>query len=293
MCRVTARVLATVPGTWSMPAPVPCEAWTSYNAVALRRFPGDAAYAYRTGRIAIDADGAPNAYQPQDRGFNALANAGFPNGGWRSVLVADPNDPSRPFVQEAGEFAGFFLSMTSLQDHARRYGPRPLHRRARRALRLRFFAVKGTGRLGALGMARNLSSGQTSPMVFADVGGHDDDLGEISIKLAENLGGHDVNPRNGHGALRGPFVYVVFPGTEADPPGRSPPIGCGGGRERGWNGSVAGTPCWPAWEGPDAGACHRRLRIAALAARGRRGSCTCRVKCTVRCRHPARHSLHL
>jgi hypothetical protein len=43
-------------------------------------------------------------------------------------------------------------------------------------------------------------------------------LGEVSIKLAENLGGIDVNPRTGAGMPRGPFAYVVFPGSESAPP---------------------------------------------------------------------------
>jgi hypothetical protein len=81
-----------------------------------------------------------------------------------------------------------------------------------------FFKMAGTGRLGVLGVARNLSSGQTSPMIFADVGAANHKLGEVSIKLAENLGGHDVNPRTGGGAPRGPFAYIIFPDSEAAPP---------------------------------------------------------------------------
>ena len=45
--------------------------------------------------------------------------------------------------------------------------------------------MAGTGKLGVLGVARNLSTGETSPMIFADVGPRDHALGEVSVKLAE------------------------------------------------------------------------------------------------------------
>lgn len=86
----------------------------------MRKFPGSDAYFYVTERMAIDADGAPNAYHPHDTGLDALANAGFPNGGWKSILAVDPLDPTTPFVQTVGPFAGFFVSKTTLQDPTRK-----------------------------------------------------------------------------------------------------------------------------------------------------------------------------
>src|SRR5215472_16901373 len=88
-----------------------CEPWTSYNGVPLVHLSGTRSYAYRIDSMAIDADGVPNAYHPQDRGLDSLANAGYPNGDWPSVLVTDPDDSSRPYVQPSGEFAGYFLAM--------------------------------------------------------------------------------------------------------------------------------------------------------------------------------------
>jgi len=130
-----------------------CDAFASYKAVALKRFSDSRTYAYRTTNIAIDADGAPNAYDPKDRGIDALANAGFPNGGWESVLVADPSNPSTPFVQTSGEFAGFFVSMTTLQDRARAKTDPTRYVDARTVPYVvfpgRFFAMAGTGRRGA------------------------------------------------------------------------------------------------------------------------------------------------
>jgi hypothetical protein len=62
---------------------------------------------------------APNAYHPDNRGIDDLSNANDPNGDWRSVLTEDPDDPSRPYVQSSGEFAGSFVSKTSLEDQTR------------------------------------------------------------------------------------------------------------------------------------------------------------------------------
>jgi hypothetical protein len=40
----------------------------------------------------------------------------------------------------------------------------------------------------------------------------------VSIRLAEHLGGSNVNPRNGSGMPRRRFAYVVFPGSKSNPP---------------------------------------------------------------------------
>ena len=74
-------------------------------------------YSFQTDYVAIDADGAPNAYHPNNIGLDYLANAGYPNTTWwSSVIVEDPEDPSVGFIQPDGEFAGYFVSKTALID---------------------------------------------------------------------------------------------------------------------------------------------------------------------------------
>ncbi len=90
--------------------------WMTYEGVVISRYAGGA-YAYRTGRVSLDADGSPRAYHPDDTGIDANANAGYPHRGWRSVLAVDPADPDRPYVQPDGPFAGYFVSKTSLRSH--------------------------------------------------------------------------------------------------------------------------------------------------------------------------------
>jgi len=91
--------------------------WLTYHGVNIYRVPNFTAYFYVTSNIAIDADGAPNAYNPQNTGLDALGNAGYPHGQWQSVLVPDPLNPTSAYVQKAGDpFPGYFVAMTSLLD---------------------------------------------------------------------------------------------------------------------------------------------------------------------------------
>jgi hypothetical protein len=40
----------------------------------------------------------------------------------------------------------------------------------------------------------------------------------VSIRLAEKLGGVNVNPRTGRGKPTGSFLYVLFPRSRSTPP---------------------------------------------------------------------------
>lgn len=56
-----------------------------------------------------------------------------------------------------------------------------------------FYKRKGTGRLGDPGFAFNLSTGDASLFVVADIGPQNAKLGEISIALAEGIGGEELS----------------------------------------------------------------------------------------------------
>jgi Fungal chitosanase of glycosyl hydrolase group 75 len=192
-----------------------------YRGTPIHKLPNSRAYFYVVSRMAIDADGAPNAYHPQDKGIDALANAGFPRGNWKAILVPDPRNPSTPFIQTEGEFAGFFVAKTALQDPSlpatdiRRYVD------SRRVPYVvfpgAFHNIEGTGTPGDMAAALNLDTNQESPGIVADIGPRNALLGEVSIRLAENLGGSHVNPCTGAGIPRGRFAYLVFPRTKASP----------------------------------------------------------------------------
>ncbi len=196
--------------------------WLVYEGVTVRRLNDGRTYSYRTPHIALDADGSPRAYNPQDTGLDANANAGYPNKGWRSVLAVDPSDPSRPYVQPTGPHAGYFVSKTSLRSHTLPDTDVAAYVDAEAIPYVvfpgAFYAIGGTGRYGDLAMARSIATGLESAAIIADGGPTKAPLGEVSLALATAMGGHNPNPRNGAGAPKGPFEYVVFPGSASDPP---------------------------------------------------------------------------
>ncbi|WP_027993824.1 glycoside hydrolase family 75 protein [Sinorhizobium meliloti] len=206
-------------------ADCPFDEWRTYKNTELRRTADRKAYFWITSRTAIDADGAPKAYHPDDvgkpcgatgAGLDCPSNAGYPNKSWwPTVLASDPTNPSKAFVQPSGPAKGFFVSKTALQDSANgnerdtaRYVdastipylvfPRP------------FFQLVGTGKPGDLGMAFHLETQKQTAFIVADIG-PDEPLGESSIALFKALGGNNPNPRNGSGVASGKVLYLVFP----------------------------------------------------------------------------------
>ena len=146
--------------------------WQNYENTALYRAAESSAYFYVSDYVAIDADGSPRAYRPDDKGLDALANAGYPHKGWRSVLAVDPADPSTPFVQPSGSNAGCFVSKTSLHDATRAPTDPTAYVNAETIPYLvfpgAFYVLAGTGAFGDLVMARNLDSGDVSAAIVAD-----------------------------------------------------------------------------------------------------------------------------
>jgi hypothetical protein len=196
--------------------------WMSYQGVDVFHVAAFA-YCYSTAHVSLDADGSPRAYHPANKGLDANANAGYPSKGWKSVLVVDPADPSRPYVQTSGPHAGHFVSKTSLYDHnpavpatdPAKYVDSEVFPYI--VFPGEFYALEGTGHWGDLVMVRNLSNGRESAAVVADGGPTKAPLGEMSLALATRMGGKNPNPRNGKGAPSGTMQYVVFPGSRANP----------------------------------------------------------------------------
>lgn len=175
----------------------------------------------------VDADGAPNAYHPDDLdrpcdgkglGLDCLSNAGFPSGTWwRNVLVADPVDAERPFVQQSGPFKGYFVSMTSLrrQDFAGPTDPRSYVNADEipyLVLPAPLLAVDGGPKIGDIGYAENLDNGKTTAFVVADEGPVEP-VGEASIAFWRALGRESPNAQTGEGLPDGRIAVLVFAGS--------------------------------------------------------------------------------
>jgi len=165
----------------------------------------DLAFFFSAG-MAIDADGAPNAYNSDNTGLDDLANAGQP-GHWEGLLQDEAGDP---LIQgPADPFPGYYISCTALADWTKdRFDPT----RFVDASRIPYIALPGDlaraagARLGDLAVVFNLRNGRFSFAIFADIGS----LGEGSIALADNLG---VWSDARQGGSRGGMLYLVFPGS--------------------------------------------------------------------------------
>src|SRR5215472_9024296 len=63
--------------------------------------------------MTIDADGAPNAYAPHNRGLDYTANA---RGAQRWVALVT-NEHGWPVIQKSGPYRGYYVSTTSLEQN--------------------------------------------------------------------------------------------------------------------------------------------------------------------------------
>jgi hypothetical protein len=163
------------------------------------------AFAYETG-MTIDADGAPDAYAPGNKGADDLANGGSPGNWW--ALATDNNKPDGvPVVRN-----GYYVSMTSLADD--KFASDDPSRYVNANI-IPFFVLPklvqnaGGVKLGDLGLVVNLQNGKSSPAIFADEG-PPDHLGEGSVALAKLL---DIDPNPRIGGTDREVLYIVFPGS--------------------------------------------------------------------------------
>jgi len=171
--------------------------------------PESAGFFFEAG-MTIDADGAPDAYHPDDTGQDYLANAGYPGNWWALVTDTGASDGT-PVVQGPTDpNPGYYISMTALEDATKALTD--THRYVN-SNEIPFFVLpfdqRGSARLGDLGLVVNRANGQRSCAIFADLGpsGH---IGEGSIALAEAL---DIDPDPRRGGTDGGVVYLVFPGS--------------------------------------------------------------------------------
>lgn len=176
--------------------------------IPIGRLPGSAAFYYESG-MTIDADGAPNAYHPDNTGLDDLKNAGAP-GSWEG-LAKDAD--GEPYIQGPDDpFPGYYVSETALADRSK-----PVNDPARYvdASKIPFIVLPGGmarqlgARPGDFAAVFNQRNGMSSYAIFGDVGPYDR-IGEGSVALAENLG---IRSDARNGGARGGILFLVFPGS--------------------------------------------------------------------------------
>ncbi|MGY2733886.1 hypothetical protein [Sphingomonas sp. UYP23] len=158
--------------------------------------------------VAIDADGAPDAYGPprfdgdlHGCGTDSLTHAGYPDNkhnsipdDWRDILVADGKD--RPFVTEDG----YHISKTSLQDEAvddRSPGKFVDASRVSYIVMPSFWIERLGVELGDLCLLWHSRLKIRTVAIVADTCPVEEPLGEMSIAAARNIGGRNVSPITG------------------------------------------------------------------------------------------------
>jgi hypothetical protein len=162
-------------------------------------------------KFAIDADGSPRAYGPNDTGLDLTEHA-MNSGTWVGVVT---DDEGKPIIQGPKDpYPGLYLSQTSLidttfpQNSTKRYVN--AEKVAYVVLPISLMELSGA-KVGDIAYAFNPKTGKGSYAVFADVG-PEGLLGEGSIKLAKDLGIENISPRDG-GLSEAAIQYVVFPNS--------------------------------------------------------------------------------
>jgi hypothetical protein len=156
--------------------------------------------------MTIDADGAPNAYHPDDTGIDELANAGRP-GLWDGIIT---DRRGTPIVQrEADPFPGYYISCTSLADTTKEFADPSRYVDATKIPYVALpeeIAESAGAQLGDFAFVVNLRSGKSAFAIYADIGA----LGEGSVALAERLG---ISSNARRGGESDGILYIFFPGS--------------------------------------------------------------------------------
>jgi Fungal chitosanase of glycosyl hydrolase group 75 len=156
--------------------------------------------------MTIDADGAPNAYNPDDTGLDELANAGGP-GHWDGIIT---DRRGNALIQkESDPFPGYYISCTSLSDENKHFTDPTGYVNASKipyVVLPQDVAERGGAKLGDFAVVMNLRNGKSSFAIYADIG----TLGEGSVALADALG---ISSDARQGGASDNILYLLFPGS--------------------------------------------------------------------------------
>lgn len=168
---------------------------------------------YESG-LAIDADGSPRAYGPNNTGLDWTANAGHP-GNWYGIVTDSSGDP---IIQGAnGPYPGMYVSTTALQDHSKILTDTARYVDSEKInyISVASDLIKMYGlRMGDLAAVYYRNTNTLCSAVCGDVGPRGK-YGEGSIALASQLGMNN-NPR--HGGCSDGVITVIFANTHSSWP---------------------------------------------------------------------------
>lgn len=165
------------------------------------------AFFYRS-IMAIDADGSPRAYNPQNTGLDDLKHAGRP-GHWTGIVTHNDKPWGRPVIQKSTDPApGYYVSQTALSDFNKHFTDPKAYVDSEKIPYIVLPKKNSFGAvLGDMAVAYNIKNGRLAYAVYADT---DVGIGEGSIALARMLG-INPNPRTGGTGSQANVIYLVFP----------------------------------------------------------------------------------
>ena len=176
-----------------------------FHEVPVWQLPDSQAFFFVSG-MTIDADGAPNAYGPDDTGLDDMANAGVSTH-WDGIVT---DRQGNPLIQgESDPFPGYYVSCTSLSDQTKKFTDPTRYVDASKipyVVLPNDLADRAGARLGDFAVVMNLRNGKWSYAIYADIG----TMGEGSIALADNLGIWSDARKGGESDG---ILYLVFPGS--------------------------------------------------------------------------------
>jgi hypothetical protein len=179
--------------------------------VPVLRFP-DRAGVFFVAKLAIDSDGSPHSYHPDDTGLDWLRNGGNPETNtWWGVYT---DKDGKPVVQGPNDPApGYYVSTTTLTDTSVKNPADP--RRYVDAEKVPFVVVppavmeKCGVKMGDFAFVANLPNNRATAAIVADIGPKTK-IGEGSMALAQRLGIPN-SPKTG--GADGGVAYLLFPAS--------------------------------------------------------------------------------
>jgi hypothetical protein len=175
------------------------------DEIPIWQLPDSNAFFFISGMM-IDADGAPNAYHPDDTGLDELANAGSPSH-WDGIVT---DEHGKPLLQlETDPFPGYYISCTSLADRTKTFSDPGRYVDSTEIPYIALpakIAERARAHLGDFAFVVNLRNGKSSFAIYADIGA----LGEGSVALAKILG---ISPNARQGGESDGVLYMLFPGS--------------------------------------------------------------------------------
>lgn len=173
----------------------------------------DGSALYFTGKMDVDADGSPHAYNSSNTGLDSNKNGKDQNGNWVGILTSLGGTPLKQGPDDPAP--GYYISTTSLQDTTR---PKSDPLRYVDSEKVPYIVLPGghlgNATLGDYAVVINLANDKRISAIAADSGPRHK-VGEVSIAVAKALlGKAGSSPRTG-GTDSG-IRYVVFPNSGND-----------------------------------------------------------------------------